>query len=307
MGLLLAATELEDPSAALLLVQLDVIRNREAPRHSVIQGHIKKAYQILERLVRAENRVALFTQGIIYQRQGNKKRALEMYIKSTEISTGTHTRVEPNIKLGDAWMAIGRLRMQGNDLAGAEEAIKKAEFDCDDAAAYLYLATKMTDPSSDEYEEYLVQAAVSAEMGAAGELGAHYFKKLQKSGAFIGKSSPPFYMDSSKPITMRVRRGQIKDHSEWELWSQAFEWLSFASEGKIASSQIYYAIMCRALQKPNVGLKWLDEASQNPKLAKTIAWLKRMWFSEELDLSGFDLSDFDLGETFQDRNEWDPS
>lgn len=221
-----------------------------------------------------------------------------MYIKSTEISTDTYADVEVNIKLGDAWMAISRLRMQGNDLAGAEEAIKKAAFDCDDSAAYLYLATKMTDPSSDEYEEYLLQAAVSAETGAAGELGAHYFKKLQKSGAFVGKSAPPFYMDSSKPLTMRVRRGQIKDHDEWELWSQAFEWLSFASESKVASSQIYYAIMCRALQKPNVGLKWLDEASQTPELAMTIAWLKEMWFSEKLDLS-----DFDLGKILQNRND----
>lgn len=301
IGLSLAATELEDPGAAQLLVLLDVIRKREAPRISVLKGPIKKAYQIFERLVRAENRVALFVQGRIYERQGNKERALEMYVKSTEISTDTYTGVEADIKLREAWMAISRLRMQGNDLAGAEEAIKKAAFDCDDPAAYLYLATKMTDPSSDEYEEYLLQAAVSAEMGAAGELGAYYFKKLQKSGAFIRKSSPPFYMDSSKPITMRVRRGQIKSHSEWELWSQAFEWLSFASEGKVASSQIYYAIMCRALQKPNVGLKWLDEASQTPKLAKTIAWLKRMWFSEELDLS-----DFDLGETLQNRNDWEP-
>lgn len=239
--------------------------------------------------------MALFLQGRIFELEGKKKRALEMYIKSTEIPTDTNASVEVNIKLGDAWMAIGKLRMQGNDFAGAEEAIKKAAFDCDDSAAYLYLATKMTDPSSDEYEEYLVQAAISAETEAAGALGAHYFKKLQKSGAFVGKSTPPLNMDSSKPVTMHIRKGRIKDYSEWELWSEAFEWLSFASESKIASSQIYYAIMCRALQKPNVGLKWLDEASQTPTFAKPIARLKQNWFSEDLDLSTFDLGE----QTFQ--------
>lgn len=213
-----------------------------------------------------------------------------MYVKSTEISTGVYAGANCiRISLGDAWTAISRLRMKGNNKVGAEEALKKAAIDYDDSAAYLYLATKMTDPSSDEHEEYLLRAAISAETEAARELGAYYFKKLQKSEAFNRKSSNPISVDSKRPLTMRVRKGQFKDADEWELWTQAFEWLGLASESKIASSQIYYAIMCRALQKPNMGLKWLDEASRVPKFAVTIAWLKEMWFSNELDLGDFDL------------------
>lgn len=273
----------------LILVKGSTTSKREgAPKVQFL----KKAFQIHEQLVRTENPAAMFLQGKIYERQGKNKLALDMYVKSTEVFTDEYAGADGiKISPGDAWMAISRLRMQANNKVEAEEALKKAAIDHDNPSAYLYLATKMTDPSSDEYEEYLLRAAISAEPEAAKELGAYYFKKLQKNGLFIRKSSHPVSMDSRRPITLRVRRGQFKNEDEWELWTQAFEWLSLASESKIASSQIYFAIMCRALRKPNVGLKWLDEASQSPKLATTIAWLKEMWFSNELDLSDFNLDE----------------
>lgn len=277
-----------------MLVLRDLKNKREGPR----SPFFNKAYQTLEQLVRTENPSALYVQGRIYEGKGKNKLALEMYVKSTEISTDAYTGADVvKISLGDAWTAIGRLRRQGNDIVGAEEALKKAAIDYDDSAAYLQLATKMTDPSSDEYEKYLLKAAVSEEPEAAGELGAYYFKKLRKNGTFVRKSSQPSSKDSNRPITMRIRKGQFKDQDEWELWAHAFEWLSLAAESQIASSQIYYAIMCRALQKPNVGLIWLDEASKSPKLVTTIAWLKEMWFSNELDLS-----DFDLDEILQNKD-----
>lgn len=282
------ATELEDPGAVLLLVQEDL--KRKGVREEKIGQVMKRAYEVLGKLVRTENPAALFLTGRKYERQGKTKLALEMYLKSTEITAGVYTGADSvNISHGDAWTAIGKLRMQGNDKIGAKQAIRKAALEYDDSAAYLYLATKLTDPSSDKYVRYLLKAAISEETQAAGELGAFYFKKLQKSGSFIRKSSHPTDMDSNKPVTLRVGRGQFKDQDEWELWTQAFEWLSLASERKIASSQVYYAIMCRALSKPNVGLQWLEEASQSPKLATTIIRLKEMWFSEDLDLSDFNL------------------
>lgn len=271
----------------LILVQGSINSKREG---SPKMQFFKRAHQIHEQLVRTENPAAMFLQGRIYERQGNNKLALDMYVKSTEVFTDAYAGAD-SVKIGpgDAWMAISRLRMQANNKVEAEEALKKAAIDHDDPAAYLYLATKMTDPSSDEYEEYLLRAAISAESEAVGELGAYYFKKLQKNGLFVRKSSHPVSIDSKRPITLRVRKGQFKDAGEWELWTQAFEWLSLGSESKIASSQVYFAIICRALQKPNVGLKWLDEALQSPQLATTIARLKEMWFSNELDLSDFNL------------------
>lgn len=287
-GLLFAATELEDPGATLMLIQWDLKTKREGPR----PAFTKKSLELLEQLVQSENPAALFLQGKLYERQGKNKLALELYVKSTEISTGAYSGVKAvPITLGDAWKAIGRLRMQGKDLVGAKDALKKAAIEYDDSSAYLDLATKMTDPSTDEYEEYLLQAAISGEAEAVGELGAHFFKKLQKRGAFIQNSSHLIHTDSNRRITIRPQKGFLKNQDEWELWSNAFEWLSLASESKIASCQIYYAIMCRALQKPNVGLKWLDEASKSPKLATTIAWLKEMWFSNELDLNDFNLDE----------------
>ncbi|MCJ1465624.1 hypothetical protein MMC07_004243 [Pseudocyphellaria aurata] len=287
-GLLLAATELEDPGATLMLIQWDLKTRREGPR----PAFTKKAFELLEKLVQSENPAAVFLQGKLYEREGKNKLALKMYVKSTEISTGAYSGVKAlPITLGDAWKAIGRLRMQGKDLVGAKDALKKAAIDHDDPSAYLDLATKMTDPSTDEYEEYLLKAAISGKAEAFGELGAHFFKKLQKSGAFSQKTSHSIHTDSNKRITIRPQKGLLKDQDEWELWSNAFEWLSLASESKIASCQIYYAIICRALQKPNVGLEWLDEASQSSKLATTIARLKETWFSNELDLNNFNLDE----------------
>lgn len=277
-----------------MFVLKDLKNKREGPR----APFSNKAHQILEQLVRTENPLAIYVQGRIYEGKGKNKLALEMYVKSTETSTNAYTGADVvKISLGDAWTAISRLRRRGNDIVGAEEALKKAAIDYDDSAAYLQLATKMTHPLSDEYEKYLLKAAVSDEPEAAGELGAFYFKKLRKSKTFVQKSSQPSSKDSYRPITMRIRKGQFKDQDEWELWSQAFEWLSIAAESQIASSQIYYAIMCRALQKPNVGLKWLDEASKSPRLVTSVAWLKEMWFSNELDLS-----DFDLDEILQNKD-----
>ena len=287
-GLFFAATELEDPGAALMLVLADLKSKKERPKSL----HLQRAYQVFERLIRAENPVAFYLQGKIHEREGKNKLALKLYTKSTEISADGYTGAETlDISIGDAWKAISRLRKQGNDMIGAKEAIKKAAIDYDDSEAYLHLATRFTDPSSDEYEQYLLKAAISAEMEAAGELGAYYFKKLRKTGAFNQNLVPPSLKDSTRPISLHIRIRQSKDQEEWELWTNTFEWLSVASESKIASSQIYYAIMLRALQKPNLGLLWLAEASQTAKLRTTVAWLKDKWFSNELDLSNFDLEE----------------
>lgn len=133
-------------------------------------------------------------------------------------------------------------------------ALERAAFEYDDALAYLHIANEFSDPTSDEDELYLLEAASSGILEAIEKHGSYYKDKLQ---------------DKLKDL---LPGSQI----EWIEKSQAFEWLSLGAGAGIPSSHIHFAALLKFIHRPNEALKWLAEVSKSPHHAITVFRLKRM-------------------------------
>lgn len=251
--LLLAGSDVEDPAATLMLVKSALNRDSRIPL-----SDLSKPLKHLRRLADSGNAPALFLQALEVELEGKLKAALKMYLQSTQVTNETGIEAElVDIRLADAWRAISRVRKRLGDNQGAKAALERAAFECDDALAYLNLAKDFSDPTSPEYELYLLKAASSGILEAIEKLGSYYKDKLQ---------------DKLKGL---LPESQI----EWVERSQAFEWLSLGASAGIPSSQIHFAALLKIIHRPNEALKWLAEASKSPQHAIVASRLKRMWNS----------------------------
>ncbi len=223
------------------------------------------------------------------ERDQRKKQAGNQHLRSPaqQLPASSPPQEDPRVhkwpirelETGGSWEATYRVRWQANDRTGAEEVLKQAAFKDEDPLAYLYLATEFTDPSSGEYESYLIKAASSGSLKAARKLGTYYFKKMQMSGSFPSLEELSQLPQSLKSVSDKAAKQEVQGMGKkgWTEWSHAFEWFSLGAESDIATSQIYLAIFLRANNRPDEGLEWLEKASKSRQWANTAASLKKMW------------------------------
>lgn len=249
--LLLAASDIEDPAATLMLVKSALTRDSLTPL-----SDLSKPLNHLRRLVDSGNAPALFLQAQVCELEGKLKLALEMFLQSTTAANEKSTEAElVDIRLADAWRAVSRVRKRLGDNQGAKAALEIAALEYDDALAYLHLAKDFSDSTSYEHELYLLEAASSGILEAIEKLGLHYKDKLQ---------------NTLRDLLPGSQIGRVEN-------SQAFEWLSIGAEAGIPLSQIHFAALLKNIHRSNEAFKWLAEASKSPQHAILVSRLKKMW------------------------------
>ena len=285
---LLEASAREDPTATIVLVALALQKNR------LNSDLLRQPWERFLDLVTIKNPTALFFQAQINERCGLEDLALEMYVESTEFSTADVDSGAEflDLNLGDVWRKIGLLRKKKKDLVGAEEAFKKAALEFDDPLSYLHLATEFTDSSSSQYENYLLRAASDGEPEAIEKLGSYYFKKVQKYGYFshLKQCTPAF-----KDLRAASDREDQKRHDSINGTPKELvlleEWLQLGVDINGPFSQVYRGILHRASGQYELGLGSLQAASESPHWINTVAWLEKMWYSKDLDVSNLNIEE----------------
>lgn len=286
-ALFMDASALEDPLATLLLI------SRGLKSNSLKSALFSRTRKHFVDLVSAKNPTALFLQGRIHEHDGHENLALESYEKSATVSGDGHSGAEALvITLGEVWRAIGLLRKNRKDPVGTEKAFKKAALEFDDSLSYFYLATEFTDSSSGQYEDYLFHAASGGESEAIELLGSYYFKKVQKSGYFS-------YLKPSAQASKDSRAGNDRESQNMNNSINGIpndlvllmEWLQVGTEIENPSSHVYHGILHRASEEHELGLECLSRASRFPKWKNTIAWLEKMWYSNDVDISNLNIEE----------------
>ena len=267
--LLMSASSLQDPNATLILIDQGI---RTGKLGSIAFDQPRKH---LQSLVSARNPVALYLQGRIYESQGKKTRALEAFVESTKVSSDPSLSEGAGnmcINLANPLKAVARLSVQKGDLEAAKEALKKAAFEYDDPLAYVWLALRFSDSSSNQSEIYLLKAASSGNAKAIQYLGKLYYQQLQnrefpRSGETASEDSPAAILEDlltdepgnsddplpfhEAPLFNTVTKDQ-KDTATFgiELWASAYEWLSLGAEINIPASKARLASLLKQVGQP---------------------------------------------------------
>ena len=160
--MLMAAARLRDESAILLVVQ-------EAIRQGSLEiPGVKFVYKsFFPAIVEKKHPKALYLQAQICELRKDYGKALQLYEILVQ-GNGQNPEVGKNdINYGDVWIAISRLNALKADRTGMEAAISIAALQHDHPKAYYSLAKAFTDPSSVEYETFMLKAAASGEFKSA--------------------------------------------------------------------------------------------------------------------------------------------
>lgn len=276
--LLLAASKLGDSAAT-----FDIVRQGIKTRR-LTSPDLDGPRRQLRSLVDEENPVAMYLQGQIYETEGDTPHALKIYEAGTskhgEMAMGDNYALSHS--LGDMWKAMSRLKRKTGDYVGAETAMRTCALQYDNPSAYYHLAKTYTSLASDDYESYLLKAAVSGELRAAHELGVLYLRQVRE--IFLTSLGPATSPGFENPESLGAPRlPQNHDLSSFppniasEKRRQAMEWLSIGAESDNPASQVHLAVLLREVGKSDEGLRWLEKASSSDNWAKAIFWLRELW------------------------------
>ncbi len=229
----------------------------------------------------------MYLAGQILVSEHNYRRALDIYEMATSSPDDAPGGKSAYLhSLGDIWKAISRLKIKLGDQVGAQAAIRTCALQYDDPVAYHELAKAYTPRWSKDYEDYMLKAAASGNTKAAHELGVLYYK--QSRGRI---STSPGNISSGNTKTLEDLREQNinKGHGtvslppkmSLEKATQAREWLAIGAESGIPMSQLYLAILLRAVGKSDEALEWLKKVSSSKRWTPAILWLRSMWTRED--------------------------
>lgn len=286
-GLLVAASQLNDSSATLIIAETSV-KSKKLNMPSVSRQH-------LERMVSQKHPVATFLQGRIYQEQSKVSDALKMYEESIKIPSENYSGSEAvKINISEAWRGVFTMKLK-QDERGAESALKKSALDYDDPTSYYLLAQIFTPRSTKEYETYMLKAAASGETRAIDALGTYYFKQSQGCISLSSTGSSIKHPSSStgtshSNILITSGTEKIPPETVSQKRNLAEDWFKVGAEFNVAPSQVHLAILLREAGKLSEGMSWLEKASNSsPTWTKTVAWIRKMWGSRGIDLMLIDL------------------
>ena len=278
--LLFAASKLGDSAATFLLVK-EAIKFGSLRNHSLIGPR-----RHLQTLADDGNLTAVYLAGQIYESEGNRSQAIRIYEMATSnLSNVLNGEKAPKNSLGDIWKAMSEIKASAGDYVGAETAIRKCALQYDDPWAYYELAKAYISPSSEDYENYMLKAAVSGEPLAAHELGLLYYKQSQ--GRYLTHQDN---VSNGHAESLEKPRDQSYDIQgattttpkiKLEKGTQARDWFSVGAESDISISQLYLAVLLRAAGKANEGLTWLERASSSKQLTAAVPWLRSIWDSKD--------------------------
>lgn len=254
LDMLMAAAELNDEEAVFLVME-EAMR-RDGIRTLVVDKIYKGPFK---RMLGEGHPRAHIQQAQLYEHRGHRAEALRVYEKLVS-NPAKELETQYNAEFGDAWFALGRLRLLvANNRRGARAAIEKAALQHDNLKAYYELGinyTKQTDP---EREHYLLKAAASGETKAAHELGTLYFSQSQ---GIIPIPDIP----SSKRRTVEDKASESKHMKPVDASvaskrrNLARQWFAVGAESDNTGSQVYMAILHHKLGELAEGRRWLEAA-----------------------------------------------
>lgn len=281
--LLLAASELQDPSGTLAILKSALLHDNRIPLVCL---------QHLNQMVHAKNYAGLYMQGQIYERERQDSLALKMYMECLSSAAEGYPGAEAfDILLGEVWLGIYRLKSKKKDSEGAHMAIMRAALEYDEPYAYYVLARDYIPQTSNEYESYMLKAAASGETSAADALGNRYLEQSQgiqsystKEGLdnLVKKLAAGEAREAKDPSTASQRQPSSSIKSRYGL-KLAKEWLSLGAEADIASSQVHLAVILRYEGKSGEGFDWLRKARAKKGWPNTITWLEKQWKFDNID------------------------
>ena len=273
--LLHSASDLRDPAATFLLVQTSLYRKN--------QRGLTEPIQHLSYLAAEKHPVAVYLQGRIHEQQGNLNSALKHFEECLALPNGTYPGSEDvGITTGQVWIDIHRLKKGRDDDKGAETAIRTAALEHDDPYAYHTLAAEYTDPSTPEYERYMLTAAESGQTAGAESLGLYYMNQaLPASSSALIKSivldkriPPPSPTEKDQPSVPKRNVFRLK---------LAIEWFTIGAEADRPSSQLYLAILIHALGNAAVAQSWLEKAQESSECKRAAGLVQQRWEAGQSD------------------------
>lgn len=274
-----AAMELKDPSGTLIIRETALKYGRPIPLACA---------QHMKRMVTKKNYAALYVQGQIYEAEKQDSLAIKMYTESLSSAAKGYPGAEAfDITIGEVWTGIYRLKSQQKDEEGAHLAIQRAAFECDEPSAYYILARDFAPQGSDEYIDYMLQAASSGEPRAADALGSHFLEKYQGIHPYSSKESLDGLV--KKLAGEEANSGKARLLPQAQLARRrrklelAREWYRIAGEADITSSQVHLAVILRYEGRLAQGLRSLVRAREKQGWPNTIAWLEKHWESDSVD------------------------
>ena len=295
--LVFASARLGDEEAILLVVKEAIkLDDLGSPRVALIYQ------QRFQPLLQKKHPAALYLEGQKLERDGQSRRALEIYEELVAADTTETFAVLGGISAAEIWKALGKLRARNKDRNGAEAAISTAALQYDDPGALFQLAKTFTSPSAPEYELYMLKAAASGEAKAAYELGLLYLKQSQ------GRISMACQASSTGPMPSTGATSDIQSHERKMKFAvepvvatkkrrDAQEWFSVGAESDIIGSQLHLAILLRESGKLDDGLRWLTLA-ENPENRDSkefqtwnpvISHVAHKWHDNDLNLADLDI------------------
>ncbi|KAI9799088.1 MAG: hypothetical protein M1833_004282 [Piccolia ochrophora] len=240
--LLLRASALSDASATLQLVSEGLRVSR------LSMPELRQPLRHLDNLARREkNPQAAYLLGSIWEKERKKPEALHLYesVLSNEDTASTND----DKSRASILVALGLLRLNKGDTAGAEEAFQKgAELDNPDAHYHL---AKSKPQTSSERQVHLLVAASAGNIEAAHDLGTTYLLKTE------GKD--------------------LQGQMQIEARAMAYEWFSLAADADHAPSQLALASLLRDDGKLEEGMRWLDRASKLEDHREQALHMKSAW------------------------------
>jgi len=295
--LLFSASALNEPTATLQLV------SEGLGKSDLANPQLEEPLRRLSTLGKTnKNPSAMILLGQILERQGKADKALDFYEEVVNTKNDRYGGAEDeDSNIAQAWLALGRIKAQGRDLAGAKAALKKAALEFDDPTAYFYMA-RFRDPKSDDYLLYNLKAASSGISEAAHNLGIFYLQRSKSDQQT--SSSIDTRLDDGRDATLGApqttsaqtlsstdsAKGLLRNTSNGmslhETRTMAYEWFAVAAEGGFAPSQVNLALLLRGDGLYDDGMAWLKHAEGHPNLGAEVERLKGKWWNKKVNLSG---------------------
>lgn len=207
-----------------------------------------------------KNREAMVLLGQVLLSQQKESQALEWLRKATDHSADISAAEALSFEsAGQALVDQGRILLGRKDREGARAAFRKASLELDEPSAYFYLS-RLEEPASQNQYVYLLKAASSGIPEACHNLGA---------------------LELSK-INSRLPNSSVQTLADYGM---AREWFQVAADDGFGLSMLNMALICKAVGKPDDGLKWIEKAETVPEVAEQARNMRNQWSSEEVMVS----------------------
>jgi tetratricopeptide (TPR) repeat protein len=200
--------------------------------------------ELLKTMARSGKSIPAMTLwGKILQSRGEDDEALKIFEQIAITASGGEAAAGD---ISEVFVQQGRILLRQRDVAGAEQAFRKAALELDNAAGYYHLARLQADDSPTK-EVYLLKSASSGVLEACHELGEYQLQKLNGAG-------------DSKTVVQMAR-----------------EWLFLAARGSYGPSMLALATLNKEEGNLEAGLEWLRNAEILPEYYDRVQQLKAEW------------------------------